>query len=694
MTIHFLKKSYFPKTFWVLVFLKLLSGLLFASHYVTEGFLPFFHYFLTTGKNPYDYFYLDANVVFPYPAGMFFVVGTFLGLGKLLIDNIFSNIHITLLIFRLPILVADIAIYLSLCKLLPSKENKVLLLYFASPILFYINYYHGQLDVIPTAFLITSLYFLSVKRYLVSYVILGLGIATKTHLIIVLPFYAIYLLRHKWNLRKIIAATFLSILTFGITNIPFLTKSYIFTVFNNIEQQRLFLVVFPYHYKELSLLIAPAALLLCLYAFASTKRLNFDSLILTLGLAFTVLIALVPPMQGWFYWSIPLFTFFLIKYKDSRLLSFFMMNIFFMAFFIFTKDSDIFESASVTFSALSQLPNPYHMLVSFGFNAPLFQNILFTCLQVSVATNAFWCYKLGIFHNNLYIEKQKPFVVGIAGDSGVGKSTFSERVKNLIGKNRIAILNGDDSHKWERGDEKWQLFTHLNPKANFIHKDVDQLYALVDGKIIERVSYNHKTGKFTRPSYVEKNKYIIFQGLHPFFLETMRNMYDLKIYIDAEEILKRKWKMERDMKYRGQSGSKIIKTIQKRKRDAAKFVAPQKKFADWLIYYYIKNNNLCVKYTFSNSLPVEELLKELQDIPQLKINHKYMNINLQTVTIAGKISKKEVADIAYKLYPNLDELLNNQPDFKEGNQGIHQLFFINYLNFFFIKNRPNSSSNI
>ena len=218
-----------------------------------------------------------------------------------------------------------------------------------------------------------------------------------------------YLLRQKKSFQEVINISLLSLIIFSLVTIPLLSSSYIMTVFNNIEQQRLFFTVFPYQYKDLIVYIAPAALLICLYMFASNKRLNFDSLILTLGLVFTILIALVPPMQGWFYWSIPLFIFFLIKYKDSHLFSFLMTNIFFIAFFIFTKDSDIFESASVVFANLVYMPNPYQLLEKSGVNGLQVQNILFTGLQVSVAMNAFWCYRLGIYYNNLYIEKQKPF---------------------------------------------------------------------------------------------------------------------------------------------------------------------------------------------------------------------------------------------------------------------------------------------
>lgn len=683
---NILQKSYFPNIFWFLTLVKIISGTFFASHYVTKGFLPFIEYFVNTGHNPYDYFFLHGKEVFPYPAGMLLFSSPFLLLGQLLFGNVFGNTSLALFLFRLPLLFADISIYIVLCKLLPAKKDKVLWWYYASPILFYINYYHGQLDVLPTAFLFVSLFSLWKKKYFLSYLLLGIGLATKTHLMIVLPFYAIYLLREKQSLWNVLTLSFSSLGIFVFFNLLLFSHAYVAIVFNNIEQQRIFLTTIPYQYKQLTVFVAPAALLACLYIFASSnKRLNFDSLILILGLVYTVLIALVPPMQGWFYWSLPLFIFFLIKYKDSHLFSFLMTNIFFLLFFSFTKDSDIFESVSVSFPYFSSFPTPYVFLAAQGVNALQIQNILFTALQVSVGMNAFWSYKLGIFYNNLYIEKQKAFIIGIGGDSGVGKSTLSDGLTDIVGKHHLSVVNGDDSHRWERHDEKWEYFTHLNPQSNKVHTDVEQMYALVDGKTIKRTYYDHKSGKFTKVMDVEKNQFIIFQGLHPFYLESMRNVFDIKIFIEAEEKLRQQWKLERDVKERGYTKTKSGQVIKKRKKDAEKYIKPQKKFADWVIEYYLAKHGLGVKYTFGNSIPLEQLLDELNTTPHLKVRHTYLDTKLQSVTIEGTIHHDTITKIAYKLYPNLYELINHQFLFRDNSQGLNQLFFAGYLNYFYTK---------
>jgi uridine kinase len=424
-------------------------------------------------------------------------------------------------------------------------------------------------------------------------------------------------------------------------------------------------------------------MLLILYTFYSYKKVNFDSLILILGLAFTVLIALVPPMQGWFYWSIPLLIFFLIKYKTARWGSFWAMNGTIILFYWFSKDSDLIESIAYTFPGLSSLPTPYQYLSHRGMQPILIQNLLFTFMQVLVGINAFWCYRIGKFYNQFYVEKERPFVFGIGGDSAVGKSTLTKSLENVIGKNNLVILNGDDAHKWERRDRNWMVYTHLNPAANRIHTDTEQLFALVNGRSIERVMYNHKNGKFGKPQTLEKNDFILFQGLHPFFLKDQRKIYNLKIYLEVQEKLRIKWKLERDSTKRGQEKEKIKRDIERRKNDAKRFIHPQKNVADWIIRYELRKKELVVTHTFANSLPLDPLLKALNHIHSLQIDYSYNDLNFHSLTVSGKIRKGDIEKVAYSLYPNVSELIVEAPYFLSDMNGMSQLLFITYLNYFY-----------
>ncbi len=66
----------------------------------------------------------------------------------------------------------------------------------------------------------------------------------------------------------------------------------------------------------------------------------------------------------------------------------------------------------------------------------------------------------------------KPIIIGIAGDSATGKSTFANLLKENIFKEDSSIIEGDSYHKWERNDYHWKEYSHLNPDANFLDKQL------------------------------------------------------------------------------------------------------------------------------------------------------------------------------------------------------------------------------
>ena len=80
---------------------------------------------------------------------------------------------------------------------------------------------------------------------------------------------------------------------------------------------------------------------------------------------------------------------------------------------------------------------------------------------------------------------------------------------------------------------------------------------------------------------------------------------------------------------------------------------------------------------------MDNFISQLSLIPALKIKHDYLDLNFQTISLSGSISKKEVEQIAFALAPNLIDLVENNPQFEENYGGINQLFFINLLKIFY-----------
>ena len=110
--------------------------------------------------------------------------------------------YIQLFLIRIPLLVADIGIFFILRSWLRNKSYiKLIWLYWFSPVLLYISYVHGQLDVIPIALLFLSLHFLFNKKLVQSGVFFGLALATKTMVILALPFIFLFLISKATELK-------------------------------------------------------------------------------------------------------------------------------------------------------------------------------------------------------------------------------------------------------------------------------------------------------------------------------------------------------------------------------------------------------------------------------------------------------------------------------------------------------------
>lgn len=177
----------------------------------------------------------------------------------------------------------------------------------------------------------------------------------------------------------------------------------------------------------------------------------------------------------------------------------------------------------------------------------------------------------------------KPYIIGIAGESGVGKSTMTGIIELFFGKENTVTLSTDDLHRWERTSPNWDTFTHLNPEANNLELGDIHLEQLSKGNFIYRTTYDHNTGTFKAPRKVESNRIIINQGLHAFYTEQSQELTNLKIFINTDETLRTHWKIIRDTEKRGYKYSAVIDAINRRKPDAVKINEKQIAVADVIV---------------------------------------------------------------------------------------------------------------
>lgn len=174
-------------------------------------------------------------------------------------------------------------------------------------------------------------------------------------------------------------------------------------------------------------------------------------------------------------------------------------------------------------------------------------------------------------------------LIGVAGDSGCGKSTFLRRLADLFGEEFMTVICLDDYHSLDRKQRKEQGVTALNPKANNFDLMYEQIKALKAGNAIDKPIYNHETGMIDPPERIEPNKIVVVEGLHPMYDERVRGLLDFSVYLDISEEVKIAWKIQRDMAERGHTYDDVLASIRARKPDFDAYIDVQQQYADVVI---------------------------------------------------------------------------------------------------------------
>lgn len=198
------------------------------------------------------------------------------------------------------------------------------------------------------------------------------------------------------------------------------------------------------------------------------------------------------------------------------------------------------------------------------------------------------------------VAQARTVVVGLAADSGCGKSTFMRRVTTLFGGDPKSPAGGnpesntltsdmatviclDDYHSLDRNGRKEAGVTALDPKAQNFDLMYEQVKALKEGKTVQKPIYNHVSGELDPAEDTSAPRVLIIEGLHPFYDDRVSELCDYRIYLDISDDVKFAWKIQRDAKERGHSVESIKASIEARKPDFDSYIDPQKAKADMII---------------------------------------------------------------------------------------------------------------
>ena len=199
-------------------------------------------------------------------------------------------------------------------------------------------------------------------------------------------------------------------------------------------------------------------------------------------------------------------------------------------------------------------------------------------------------------------------MIGIAGGTGSGKSTFTNRLKEYFGDD-VTVIYHDNYYK-SRDDMTYEERT----KVNYDHPDsletellIEHLKMLKEGKSVECPIYDFTQHNRSNKSYtIEPSKIFLIEGILIFSDEKLRNLFDIKVFVEAdadERILRR---IIRDVKERGRDLNNIMEQyLTTVKPMHALYVEPTKNTADIIINSGMNDVAFDIMRT-----KIESLLKE------------------------------------------------------------------------------------
>jgi phosphoribulokinase len=175
------------------------------------------------------------------------------------------------------------------------------------------------------------------------------------------------------------------------------------------------------------------------------------------------------------------------------------------------------------------------------------------------------------------------FTIGVAGDSGSGKTTFTNGVRNIFGDDLVSTITLDDYHSLDRAGRLAAGVTPLDPRANRIALLEQDLIQFKRGVPVMKPCYNHATGTFDPPAIFRPKKILILEGLHTLFTDTLRRYLDFTLFVDPDREVKYDWKIRRDMSRRRYTRTQVLREIAEREPEYERYIAPQREFADAVI---------------------------------------------------------------------------------------------------------------
>jgi len=181
----------------------------------------------------------------------------------------------------------------------------------------------------------------------------------------------------------------------------------------------------------------------------------------------------------------------------------------------------------------------------------------------------------------------KPFVIGIAGGTGSGKTTVARKIYDSLQLDSAVFLDQDSYYR-----ELSHLPLEERKLVNFDHPDsvdsellADHLEQLIAGQAIQKPTYDFAAHtRAEKRVRVQSREVILVEGILLFVEPRLRELFDLKIFVDTEADVRFIRRLQRDLDLRGRTTDSVIEQYLTTVRPMHfEFVEPSKRYADIIL---------------------------------------------------------------------------------------------------------------
>lgn len=604
--------------------------IIFSSPIIHNLFIPFIrNSILNFSFDPWSSFVYVGGDINSFPYGLMMLLG-YLPLSKLgnFLDLNILDLNLMEFGFRFSSLIFDYSLLIVLFKLLKYESKKLLIFcYWLSPVVIYITYLHGQLDILPITLLMSSILAITQQRFKLSGLLIALAISSKLSMIIALPFILIFI-NNRNGFNKEIRHFIFSFLLFSFLFIGlyFSSNGYFLMVFQSREFSRLY-SVFVLYGQDLKLYIVPVIYFLSLYLIWRLKRINQDLFIIGTGLGFFSILIFLPPAPAWSIWLIPFLVYYQIKSKRDLLSISLIYNLLIVL-------NIIANDKLMNFSSIN--------------NSDIFlENLFFTAQQGFSFLLAARIYIYGLSKNNFYSLSNKPLIISIKGNADNFIKSFRKDLEVLINPRNLNFINISDFISQGK-------YTEPNNRKDILKKD-NKIFKYYEDYLSRGLNRLNKFIEKNEKDYLFINNDLNFENIffnrkvNLFINVNVRNKKSQKEFFDAES----KDRFDLNFEYQ------VVNED------------------------YLDNPNYAMTLYLPLGVLHVELLKLLITVSSLHVDSDISeDKNWVKMRIEGHPSSEDISLIARNLVKEIDDYPLDINSFSEGYQGIMQILLLARISYF------------